>query len=407
MNALEQKLGIVGPERPLPRRAAGDYAAKALTQSSSDRVPTASAQAGREGSIARSHSDDIGPKVLSARDFLSNFTPVETIVDGLPIPRGGLTSITGPTGHGKTTISVALEIALVRGDQFAARAVTKGNVLVLAGENPDDWAMHLSATLQESGLTQEDLVDDRGRDSLLVVPRVFGLAGGVAAIRAMLDEVGGSLVAVIVDTSAAFYEGDDENCNTTMRTHAARLRDLCRLPGNPAVIVLCHPTKGATRENLLPRGGGAFLAEVDANLTTWKDEDGVITLSHAGKIRGAHFDPLRFVLQPVQLRGVLDSRGNPISSVVAKHLPEERAEQLVTTALAEENRVLLAMLQLPDASVAELARQAGFVSNANAPQKSTVLRLLKKLEAQKLVAQDRKATWQLALAGRKVARELQ
>ena len=45
-------------------------------------------------------------------------------------------------------------------------------------------------------------------------------------------------------------------------------RTLTTLPGGPCVLVLCHPIKHVSEpEQLLPRGGGAFLAEVDGNLT--------------------------------------------------------------------------------------------------------------------------------------------
>ena len=39
------------------------------------------------------------------------------------------------------------------------------------------------------------------------------------------------------------------------------------MPGEPCVIVACHPVKNASDDNLIPRGGGAFLNEVDGNLT--------------------------------------------------------------------------------------------------------------------------------------------
>ena len=41
---------------------------------------------------------------------------------------------------------------------------------------------------------------------------------------------------------------------------ASMLRELTTLPGRPTVFVLCHPTKTAQREGLLPRGGGAFIS---------------------------------------------------------------------------------------------------------------------------------------------------
>ena len=172
MNALEQKLGIVGPERPLPRRAAGDYAAKALTQSSSDRVPTASAQAGREGSIARSHSDDIGPKVLSARDFLSNFKPVETIVDGLPMYGNALpwkkTALTPNLGLIDSTDDMRPGLG-ASGVENLKRFVADGGLLVTS-EDTAEFAI-------DEGLAPG--VSVTPAKSLRVVGSILGSGGGV------------------------------------------------------------------------------------------------------------------------------------------------------------------------------------------------------------------------------------
>ena len=80
------------------------------------------------------------------------------------------------------------------------------------------------------------------------------------------------MVLVVIDTSAAYFEGDEPNNNAQQGVHAARLRTLIDLPGGPCVLALCHPIKNADRDNLIPYGGGAFLNEVDGNLTCWKDE---------------------------------------------------------------------------------------------------------------------------------------
>lgn len=351
--------------------------------------------------------DEGRPKVIGARTFLKRFKPLETIVDGLPTPRGGIVSITGLTGSGKTTLSALLEVSLLTGERFAGREVTAGSVLVLAGENPDDYAMHLLATVQDMGIDPGQL--SNGVDSEL---QMFVVPGAFDVVRQLdyLDEVmGGSvtdLVAVFVDTSAAFFTGEEENDNVAMRRHAANLRELAKLPGNPTVFVLCHPTKNATKDNMIPRGGGAFLNEIDANLTVWKDDAGIVTLHHAGKIRGPSFDPIRFELAQVELAGHKDARGRPLFSTAARHLPEERAEAMEAKVLDDENRLLVAMQRKPGGSVADLAMQAGMTNGAGKPQKSRVHRLLQSLAAEGLVIKTRTGAWALTAKGRKEAEAL-
>jgi hypothetical protein len=71
------------------------------------------------------------------------------------------------------------------------------------------------------------------------------------------------------------------------------------MPGRPAVLVATHPTKHADETNLLPRGGGAFLNEVDGNLCRWADAEQAGTSLHwQGKFRGMTFIPIQFDLRP-------------------------------------------------------------------------------------------------------------
>src|SRR3990167_3835769 len=109
---------------------------------------------------------------------------------------------------------------------------------------------------------------------------------------------GHDLALVVVDTSAATFEGDDENSNVHAIEHAKRMRSLTLLRGGPTVLVLTHPTKRATADDLIPRGGGAFLAEIDGNLCARKS-DSAVEVHWAGKFRGMDFAPMMFQLSTV------------------------------------------------------------------------------------------------------------
>lgn len=65
-------------------------------------------------------------------------------------------------------------------------------------------------------------------------PKLSELEG---KIREKVQLIGG-VGCVIIDTSAAYFEGDDENGNVQMGAHARRLRSLTTLPGKPCVIVV-------------------------------------------------------------------------------------------------------------------------------------------------------------------------
>lgn len=321
------------------------------------------------------------------------YPPLDQLIDGV-LARGRFYSLTGQTGHGKTAVAKALELAVAAGRPFAGRDVPQCNVLSLQGENPEDAAMRMRGTAQCLGFTSTDL------NRIYVVPETFDLDAKVLEIDAIAEEWG-PFGLVVVDTSAAYNMGNDENDNLQARRHATMFRELCNLPGNPTVLVLCHPTKGATRENLVPRGGGAFLNEVDGNLTCWKDEAGIVTLHWAGKFRGPSFDPIRFELKPWELVGVKDSKGRPVVSVVAAPVLDDRAEQLEAKVLDDENRLLVAMAKKPGASVAELAMVSGMTSGMGVPNKAKVHRLMLALKEHGLAEKTRTGSWRLTGKGLK------
>jgi hypothetical protein len=128
---------------------------------------------------------------------------------------------------------------------------------------------------------------------------------------------------VIIDTTAAFFEGDEENDNVQAGNYARMQRSLIdTLPGGPAILALCHPVKNAGEDNILPRGGGAYLNEVDGNLTA-QETDGVVQFHWQGKFRGPDFAPVSFRLRSVTHELLKDSKGRLIPTVIAEHMHAE------------------------------------------------------------------------------------
>lgn len=354
----------------------------------------------RVSSKMREAQEDRSFTAVRASQFVRHLPALDAVLDAIPATgRGRLIAITGPTGHGKTTVAVAMQVSLCAGLKFAGADVTRGRVVVLCGENVDDYNAHLIATMQEYGLEPADL------DDILVVPSRFDIDAGFDHLQKAITEFG-EPIAVFVDTSAAYFNGDDDNGNVQQYRHAAMLRSLTELPGRPAVFVLCHPIKNATKDNLVPRGGGAFLNEVDANLSVWKDDAGLVTVHWAGKMRGPYFEPIRFELVGRDLDGFTDAKGRQVKSAIVRTVQVEWAEQIEAKALDDENRLLLAMLRKPDAALAELALACGWANGAGTPNKARVHRVLEKLKAQALTEKSRQGTWRLSAKGRKEAQGL-
>jgi RecA-family ATPase len=142
-----------------------------------------------------------------------------------------------------------LAYAVGEGEPIGGHEVEPGHVCMLAGENPDDVRMRWMAMSEHLGFDIKNI-------------KVHFIAGkyDIRKIRLVIDakekELGIDFALVIVDTSAAYFPGNEENSNSQLGDHARVLRTLVDIKGGPTVLVTCHPVKNADPENLLPRGGG-------------------------------------------------------------------------------------------------------------------------------------------------------
>lgn len=279
-------------------------------------------------------------RLISSADFVEGFQPPDYAIQGV-VQRGFVYSMTASTGTGKTAIALLLALLTARGEDLAGLEVAKGRVVYFAGENPDDVAMRWIGICHERGL-------DPAKLDVHFIKERFSIPDALEAIRTQVEAIGGAGL-VVVDTSAAYFTGDDENGNTALGGHARDLRALTTLPGRPCVIVPCHPTKNAANDNLLPRGGGAFIAEMDGNLTLTKVGEAV-RLHWQGKHRGPDFKPILFKLQTVTAPQLVDSKGRPVPTVMAVPLsigePSGLAERLVAAVKGHAASVLAALDEL-------------------------------------------------------------
>jgi hypothetical protein len=219
-----------------------------------------------------------------------------------------------------------------------------------------------------------------------------------------VKELGREVSLVIIDTSIAYFEGDDENSNVQAVRHAKQMRNLITLPGGPCVITLCHPVKKASREDLLPRGGGAFLNEVDGNLTCWND-GGTVTLHILGKFRGPDFAPITFQLQTVTSDRIKDSKGRLMPTVLAKVLSKDEEKEAEQQKSSDEDALLLAIADNPRASFAGLAVALRWVSEKG-ENKAKVKRCSDRLKKDKLINPDRRGTLCLTEKGKEEAKQI-
>jgi AAA domain len=337
-------------------------------------------------------SDVPPPRILSGKEFLATFVPPDYVIDGI-VQRGRLYACTSMTGHGKTAVWAYIACMIAASRHVGTIETVPGDIVLLAGENPADLCVRLRAMVQHFGLNESKLP--------YVLPANFSLTKDAAdQLKKDVDALGLKPVLIVADTAAAYFPGDDDNSNVQMGEYGRNLRILTTCNNHPAVVALSHPIKNPDKENLIPRGGGAFLNELDGNLSMWSDVMGESTVMHwAGKIRGADFAPVHFYLHSVKLEGVTDAKGRSLFSIVAEHQSDESAENANKQAISNENAVLKHLNDQPGISIGDIAQKAGWVNSKGEPMKARVQRALVGLKKEKLVRLYRKK-WVITDAGK-------
>lgn len=284
-------------------------------------------------------------------DCIRNFVPPDYLVDGI-LQRRFCYSLTAQTGVGKTTVAMLLAAHVATGKSLGGVDVERGTVLYLAGENPTDVTMRWMGLCKEMGLDPETI-------DVHIIEGTKRFSEEAGAITQEIIDAGLSLALVIVDTAAAYFEGDNDNDNVQAGNHARMLRSLTLLPGGPCVLVLCHPTKNATDDNIVPRGGGAFLAEVDGNISLLKNESTLAAFA-LGKFRGPEFTPLNFGLKVIRDHPLLvDTRGRQIPTIVAVPISAAEHERVQERASNDEDKVLRALCDNPGMKNSDVGKVMG------------------------------------------------
>ena len=336
------------------------------------------------------------PIVLTDAQFMAGFKPPDYTVDWV-IQKSYLYALTARTGHGKTAVAMLMMTSIVRGMPFHGKGTEFGGVLYFAGENSND----IRARYQ---LYADTLGFEIGKVPAFFIDGVLDINVNIQRIREEAAKIH-NLSLIIIDTKQAYFTGDEGNSNEQQMAFARMARRLINeLPTHPAVIILCHPVKNATQDNLTPMGGSAFLNEIDANLTLWA-EDKVCTLSpHQDKWRGVSFEALAFDLRVATSEAMKDTKGRHIPSVIADPITEQVAERRGVVAEEDDKTVLrLVDLHKGAISIAGIAQAAGwFHPNNGGVAKSKAQRVIERLKGSKFIYRFHGSKYRLTKKGAKL-----
>lgn len=323
----------------------------------------------------------------SAAKFCGEYVPLAYVVE--PIIRSkSLYTLTARTGAGKTAFNVvaALAVATGRAD-ILNREVVNGRVAYLACENPDDIRMRFKIAAFRLNIDLDEI-----GERLLILDFRAKPEAAHAELKRLAEREPFSLV--LVDTLAAFFDGDNINDAVQGGQFMRRLRPLTQIRGLPSVLVAAHPVKNASEDALVPYGSGAILNEVDGNLTLWKKPDtGLVSLHWQGKLRGLEFQPVQFQFEVMGCPDILDAKGRQVQLPTLRPSSDEVADERHREEVDRDRALLLAIIDAPHGSQADWA----LVVECS---KSSVNRRLNRLAKTKMVEEAR-GRWGITDKGRK------
>lgn len=336
-----------------------------------------------------------GWKVQTAADFTAEFVAPEYIIEGV-VQRGRLYTFTAPTGSGKTAVMLYASAAIATGMQFCGKEVEYGDVLFLAGENPDDVRARVIATLDFYNI-------DPASCRIHFIAGTFSIRADMARLKEAASKLP-NLVLVVIDTFAAYFDGEDENSNAQTLDFARVARQIAQIDSKPAVIMPAHPIKNASKSNLAPKGGSSLVNEVDGNLTLW-NADGLVSMHWQVKFRGPDFEPLRFELERTECDKIKDRRGRIMPTILAKPVLDMRAQQIVRDTLRIEDQLLLNIHDDPALAQRERCLALGIVRAGGEPNTSRMSDLIKRLARDKLIRRFRR-NWELTKDGERAVEDI-
>jgi hypothetical protein len=326
-------------------------------------------------------------KTVSA--FCAEYVPLAYVIEGI-VRSGSLYTLTAKTGSGKTALAVMAALAVATGRQdILGQEVTQGRVAYLACENSDDIRMRFMIAAKHWGIDLTEL------DRMIEVLDHREKPEEVCAALNRLAQAE-PFTLIIVDTLAAFFDGQDFNDAKQAGDFMRRLRPATQIKGLPAVVVAAHPVKNAADDNLVPYGSGAILNEVDGNLSLSKVNGGLVRLHWHGKLRGLEFAPLPFRIETACSPDVLDVKGREVALPVMLPSTEHSAEDREKAEHDVSRKLLRAMIERPDAG------QRAWAAEIGAKSYPTVNRRLHALKREKLV-KETLGRWALTPEGRRAA----
>lgn len=234
------------------------------------------------------------------------------------LERDSLALVFGDPGTGKSFLAVAWAASVATGAMWFGHRVRQAPVIYVAGEGRSGIARRLRAWSVETGISLEAA-------PLYVSTGPVAMRDPMAAaeMEAAVDEIArteGAPGLIVLDTLARNFGPGDENSTADM-TEFVAVADRMRVRYDGATVLLVHHSGHSDKSRA--RGAMALKAALDTEFLLTKDEGGTIRMLSTKTKDSEPPEPMAFKLRGVELPGLVDSDGRPVSSAVLDALPYE------------------------------------------------------------------------------------
>lgn len=198
-----------------------------------------------------------GLPIIAPWTHWRDLPPPEYVIEGL-IEHGGLSSIIGPPGVGKSSVALDMACHIAVGRPWHGRKTLKTRVLYLPGEGLSGANQRIKAWTYEHDIPDEVLADGLRVGNSILQLRASTEAWGKLAEYIIRQRIG----LIIFDTFARMSLGIEENSASEVGEAIVRFDQMRRLT-NAGVLVVHHTSKNNPAAG---RGSSALNGAMDSEL---------------------------------------------------------------------------------------------------------------------------------------------
>jgi len=263
------------------------------------------------------------PRLRITRADQIEMRPPDWLLRGM-LERDTFALVFGDPGSGKSFLAIDWACRVATGAPWRGHGVRAGPVLYVAGEGRQGFGRRVRAWQEHNGVNMDGA--PLFVTPALALPDATQLAELVQAVEAAVPAKRPSLV--VLDTLARCFGGGDENSTQDMSRFVSACDAIRRRWGCTVLVV--HHTGHADKSRA--RGAIALKAALDAEYRL--ANVGSLLLS-ATKMKDAEMPPpLAMNLATVELPGLADEYGNPVTSAAIEVLDADTGAIVAKAAAA-------------------------------------------------------------------------